>query len=227
MGSEYLKLDLHIHSRYSEDAKGSPSDIVRIAKKRGLDGIAITDHNSIKGAKKALRFGSKDFVVIPGVEISTRDGHLIALGVEEEIPRDMDLEETVELIIDNGGTPIVPHLFRLMSGIKKRGLLRIRNRIRSIEVFNGCSMRRSNLKASKLARELGLGGTGGSDAHDPLFVGYGYTRVENRDLNPDSILQEIEGKRTWGEGMSLPLEVRKNRVILSVKQFFGRGLKRI
>jgi len=91
-----LKLDLHIHSQYSEDASGTPLEIAKVLKKKGLNGMAITDHNTIEGGLSALKAASKDFVVIPGIEISTKDGHIIALNVRETIPRGLTCEETVE-----------------------------------------------------------------------------------------------------------------------------------
>ena len=187
-----LKLDLHIHSQYSEDGIGSPKDIIKSLKKRGLDGMAITDHNSVDGGLKALKDAPKDFIVIPGLEISTLDGHMIALDVKETIQRELSIEETVEKIIDLGGTPIVPHLYRNMSGIKREKLEKIRKNISAIEVFNACSAPKTNLKTIKVAKELNFGGTGGSDSHNPLFVGYGYTIVETTDFSKDSILSEIE-----------------------------------
>ncbi|MCK4995568.1 MAG: PHP domain-containing protein [Thermoplasmatales archaeon] len=222
-----LKLDLHIHSECSEDGIGSPKEIIKSLKKRGLQGMAITDHNSIEGSLRALKVAPKDFIIIPGVEISTKDGHMIALDVKENISRGLSIKETVEKIIDLGGTPIVPHLYRNMSGIKKVKLKSIINKISAIEVFNSCSTPQTILKTVNLAKELNLGGTGGSDSHEPEYVGYGYTLVDTTDLNKDTILSQISKKKTWGEGVTLPLEYRNIRMIKSIKQFFQRGLKRI
>ena len=222
-----LKLDLHIHSQYSEDGMGSPKDIIKSLKKRGLDGMAITDHNSIDGSLKALKDAPKDFIVIPGLEISTLDGHMIALDVKETIQRELSIEETVEKIIDLGGIPIVPHLYRNLSGIKRGKLEKIRKNISAIEVFNACSVPKTNLKTIKVAKELNFGGTGGSDSHNPLFVGYGYTIVDTTDFSKDSIISEIEKKKTWGKGTTIPLSYRQERMIRSVKQFFQRGFQRI
>ena len=222
-----LKLDLHIHSQYSEDATGSPKDIIKILQKKGLQGMAIADHNTVEGGLKALKVKPKEFIVIPGVEISTKDGHMLALNVTENIKRHLSVEETVEKIIDAGGLPVVPHLFRNMSGIKKEKLRNIRTKISSIEVFNSCSLPQTNLKTAKIAKEYGLGGTGGSDAHDPIYAGYAYTTVDNTDINIDSILSEINKKKTWGEGITMPLEYRQDRMMKSIKQFFQRGFRRI
>ena len=222
-----LKLDLHIHSQYSEDATGSPKDIIKILKKKGLQGMAITDHNTIKGALKSLQIKPKEFIVITGVEISTKDGHMLALNVTENIKRHLSVEETVEKIIDAGGIPIVPHLFRNMSGIKKEKLRNIHTKLSAIEVFNSCSLPQTNLKTAKIAKEFSLGGTGGSDAHDPQYAGYAYTTVDTTDMNIDSILSEVIKKNTWGEGTTMPLEYRQDRMTKSIKQFFQRGFKRI
>jgi len=222
-----LKLDLHIHSEYSGDGIGSPEEIIKQLQKRGLHGMAITDHNTLEGSFKALKVAPKDFIVIPGVEISTLDGHMIALDIKENIQRELSIEETVEKIIDLGGTPIVPHLFRNMSGIGREKLEKIHKKISAIEVFNSCSVPQSNLKTAKLAKEFNLGGTGGSDSHDPAYVGYGYTVVNSTDFTKDSVISEINKKKTWGEGITLPLDYRRDRMIQSVKQFFQRGFKRI
>jgi len=222
-----IKLDLHIHSEYSGDGIGSPTEIIKNLQKRGLQGMAITDHNTLEGSLKALKVAPKDFIVISGLEISTLDGHMIALDVKESIDRELSIEETVEKIIDLGGTPIVPHLFRNMSGIKKDKLKRIHTKIPAIEVFNSCSVPHSNLKTAKVAKEFNLGGTGGSDSHDPTYVGYSYTVVNSTEYSKDSIISEINRKKTWGEGITLPLDYRRDRMIKSVKQYFHRGFRRI
>lgn len=111
-----IKLDLHIHSQYSEDGSGSPKEIIKILKKKGLQGMAMTDHNNIEGSLNSIKVAPKDFIVIPGVEISTLDGHILALNVRENIKRERSVEETIDKINDIGGTPIVPHIFRNLSG---------------------------------------------------------------------------------------------------------------
>lgn len=222
-----LKLDLHIHSQYSEDGIGSPKEIIKSLKKKGLNGMAITDHNTVEGGLSALKAASKDFVVIPGVEISTLDGHILALNVKENIPRELTVQETIEKILETGGIPIVPHLFRAMSGIKKEKLTKIYTKIPAIEVFNSCSIPQSNLKTAKIAKKYNLGGTGGSDSHYPQYAGDGYTIVNTSDLSIDSIISEINKKNTWGIGSTLPIDYRRDRMIISVKQYFNRGFRRI
>ena len=155
-----IKLDLHIHSQYSEDGIGSPKEIIKILQKRELQGMAITDHNNVEGSLQAKKVAPKDFIVILGIEISTKKGHIIALDVKENVKKNLSVEETVEKIIDIGGIPIVPHLFRSMSGIKIDLLKDIHQKISAIEVFNSCSDPKTNLKTIKIAKSLNLGGIG-------------------------------------------------------------------
>ena len=222
-----LKLDLHLHSKYSDDGMGSPREIIQLIKKKGLDGLAITDHNSIEGSLKALKIAPKDFIVIPGIEVSTTDGHILGLNIKENISKSLSIEETVEKIIEIGGIPIVPHLFRNMSGIKDENLKKIHKKIPAIEVYNSCSLPKTNIKTAKIAKKYNLGGTGGSDSHDLLYAGYAYTIVDTTDKTIDSIISEITKKKTWGEGINMPLLYRSNRMIKSFKQFFQRGFRRI
>ncbi len=222
-----IKLDLHIHSQYSEDACGTPKQIIKNLMQKGISGAAFTDHNSIEGGLKALKEKPKEFIVIPGLEISTKDGHILALNVKKNISKDLTAEETIDKIIDLGGTPIVPHLYRNMSGIKKEKLKTFYKKLSAIEVFNSCSLPQTNLKTTKVAKEFNLGGTGGSDSHDPKYAGSGYTIVDTSDFKIDSVISQIEKKKTWGEGTTMPLDYRRDRMVLSIRQFFQRGLKRI
>ncbi len=222
-----LLLDLHVHSCYSEDGGGSPQEIITTLQRRGLHGVAITDHNSVEGSLKAQSCAPKDFIVIPASEVSTADGHLLALNVKEDIPRGRSIEESIELIYSQGGVPIVPHVFRTLSGIHEEKLSALVPKITAIEVFNGCSLPRTNVKCARIARRLTLGGTGGSDSHMPTYAGYAYTTVDTTDTRVDAILDEIQKKRSWGGGQTVPLSYRSDRMVLSIRQFFSRGFHRI
>ncbi|MBN2603036.1 MAG: PHP domain-containing protein [Candidatus Thermoplasmatota archaeon] len=222
-----IKLDLHVHSQYSEDAMGTPKEIINALKKKGICGAAITDHNTIRGGLASLQVAPKDFIIIPGTEISTSEGHILGLNVSNDIKKRLPLEDTVEAIIDSGGIPVVPHLFRMMSGIKEPKLKQLHGKIPAIEVFNGCSVPKSNLKSANIAKKYNLGGTGGSDSHQPEYVGLAYTIFDSTDLSLDSLITEIKNKRTWGEGKTMPLRYRQDRMVKSIKQFFQRGMRRI
>ena len=114
-----------------------------------------------------------------------------------------------------------------MSGIKEKNLKKIINKIPAIEVFNACSVPQSNLKTFKIAEKYNIGGTGGSDSHVPTYAGNAYTVVDITDVSIDSVMSEIEKKKTWGKGNVMPIEYRQGRMLKSIKQFFKRGAKRI
>jgi predicted metal-dependent phosphoesterase TrpH len=114
-----------------------------------------------------------------------------------------------------------------MSGIKVNNLKKIYQKIPAIEVFNSCSDLQTNLKTMKIAKNFNLGGVGGSDSHIPEYVGSAYTTIDSTDYNIDSVLSEINKKKSWGEGNTLPIDYRTQRMIKSIKQYFNRGFRRI
>ena len=120
MNDCHSKADLHIHSKYSglmkymgltfPDSVEEPKNIIRSAKKRGLDIIAITDHNTIRGGLETKKLEKEYGVkVIVGSEIMTKEGELLGLYLNEEIPKGLTAEETVEKIHEQGGLAVAPH----------------------------------------------------------------------------------------------------------------------
>ncbi len=80
-----IKADLHVHTTYSKDSLITPKDLIYYAKKRGLNAVAVTDHNQLEGAYKIAK--ETDFLIIPGMEVSSADGHIVALNVKELNPK--------------------------------------------------------------------------------------------------------------------------------------------
>jgi predicted metal-dependent phosphoesterase TrpH len=156
-----MRLDIHVHSIYSDGAN-TPEEIAEYAKKIGLDGIAVTDHDEIEGSLEALKFNSDGFLVIPGIEISTREGHILALWVNEIIERDLPAEETIARIHELGGIAIATHPYdRIRSGV---GDLIYELDFDAVELYNGHTFS-SRKNPEDIARDIRLPITGGSDAH--------------------------------------------------------------
>ena len=84
-----IRADLHVHTTYSSDSLITPKDLVFYAKKNGLNAVAVTDHNYLDGAIKIAK-ETKDFLVIPGMEVSSGEGHIVALNVNELIPKGLN-----------------------------------------------------------------------------------------------------------------------------------------
>ncbi len=214
-------IDPHIHSKYSNDSRMTPKEIIERSMKIGLDGVAITDHNSIKGSLEGIKYskGMEDFVVIPAMEISTLKGHIVALGIQEEIRSKMSPEETIEKIRDQGGIAIIPHPFvRYREGlcdyVKDLDMDAIET-LNSRYIFGY-----SNWRAKKLADERGIPQIGASDAHFIGAIGSCITEIET-DFSIDGVLKGIlSGKtRVFGDRTPLPLilkEVINKKIIRKI-----------
>jgi predicted metal-dependent phosphoesterase TrpH len=183
----------------------TPAELVRAAVEHGLGGIALTDHNSMGGIGPAREAALKHpgFLVIPGMEISSADGHVIALGVQHPIPAGLPVNETVERILAAGALPVASHPFRNFTGLDES---QIRGaRFGALEVLNGRSPNRKNLRACRLAVEMGLGLSAGSDGHRPVEVGRCCVVIDGEPGGVDDFLEMVrKGKTsTWGRSAGL------------------------
>lgn len=199
-----LACDLHVHTSYSKDGESSIEDILRQAEAEGLDAIAITDHDSVEGARKALAIPSA-VLVIPGIEVSTKQGHLLVLGVTEVIPAGLDVVATVNIARTMGALTILPHPYHVwrhgVARRKKTGM----SAVDAVEVFNSRYIVGSaNRKAARIAKRLGKPCVGGSDAHNARYVGYGRTYVDAEKTVP-AILEAIRAGRVSFGGRKTPL----------------------
>ena len=176
-----MNLDLHIHSRYSFDSLSDPHDIIKTAKKRGLSCIAVTDHNTIKGAidtEKANSDGS--FTVIVGAECVTVVGDIIGLFLNEELRPTRQPFEVVDQIHSQGGLAILPHPYK---GHKLSDEL-IR-RVDAVEGFNARVSSSSNAKAQELAKRFGKPVVAGSDAHFCYEIARGSMTLPSDDIRAE------------------------------------------
>jgi hypothetical protein len=221
-----MRLDLHIHSKYSEDGEGEILELAKVVRQKGLDGMAITDHNSIKGSLEALKLKLPNFLVIPGIEISTSKGHLLAYGVKTKIKERLSPEETIDLIMAEGGIAVVPHPFRWRTGIRKKTLQEIRGKVQALEVFNSRGPIYKNNKAAKIAHKYGLGMTGGSDAHFLSDAGDAYTEVPNVN-GIDDVIFAIKKGETQGNGEITSLDKILFHSLKTGYLFVKRGFKGI
>ena len=160
-----LQIDFHIHSKFSYDSLLSPKKIVRIAEKRGLDGIAITDHGTIKGALEASKFNSSIYVII-GSEIETEIGDVIGLFLNEEITS-KHFDEVVNEIKSQDGLVVLPHPYKKIKHISNELI----SKVDLIETLNGRLSPELNYKAQTLAKNNGMPIIGGSDAHISMSIG--------------------------------------------------------
>ena len=192
-----MKLDLHIHSKFSPDGVAPIEEILERCRSSGLDGCAVTDHNSIEGSLKAFELASSfGLLVVRGTEISTAEGHVLAYGLSSTVPRGLSIAKTIEVIHESGGMAVAAHPKRFPSGM---GIRRAsQNRFDAIEVMNGGSSRGSNKAASGMAERRGFPVVGGSDAHILEEIGRAFTVVPDVRSEEEAIKAILANRSTVG-----------------------------
>lgn len=218
--------DLHIHSRYSPDSRLEPREIARVARTRGLRVLALTDHNTVEG-HGAMReaCAAEGILFLPGVEVSSREGHVLAYGVDRAPAAGRTAAETIEEVHALGGIASAAHPERVYTGLKVEVVRAAR--FDAVEAFNSQSAEGHNVQARKVAEELHLPVTGGSDAHFQDRISQGYLAME---LQPEAADQAIDlilkGRNAAGGRRSGFGHVLKRSVATSYRWVLrgGRGI---
>lgn len=190
-----MLFDLHIHSKCSLDGTLDPKELVKIAVKRGLDGIAVTDHGTIRGGLMAREYATTGFCVAVGAEIRTDRGDVIGLFLSQDI-KSREFGRVIAEIRDQNGLAIIPHPF---DNMRRSALLPSDNeagQVDAVEVFNSrCIFSVHNKMAKDLAERLSKGISAGSDAHFGNEVGLAGVITEDEDLREAILKGEL---RTFG-----------------------------
>ncbi|MEP0804003.1 MAG: PHP domain-containing protein [Chloroflexota bacterium] len=174
-----LTLEFHCHTVFSKDSLTSPQKLIDTCRRRGIDRVVVTDHNTIAGALAAQKLDPERVIV--GEEIMTTRGELLAAFVTEEVPPFLSPRETIRRLKEQGAYISVSHPFdRLRNGAwREEDLLEILPQVDAIEVFNSrCMNPRFNREAQAFAGRHGVSGTVGSDAHAAFEVGRSLLLVE-------------------------------------------------
>ena len=184
-------IDLHMHEmRYSKDSFLSLEEIVAIAKKKGLDGICITDHDSMGLRQYAAEYSKRmEFPIFVGIEFYSLQGDIIAFGIDDYPDHRVDAQEFIDSVKKMGGVCYAAHPFRN----NKRGLEEHLGCVRGldgIEVLNGSTLKDACEKAAVYARALNLIPVGASDCHVPEKVGV-YATYFPRDVRNVKELVEV------------------------------------
>jgi len=196
-----LKIDLHVHTQYSDGDK--INKILKYATLRGIDGVAITDHNTTKGIKSIKK---KDILIIPGVEIKSEIGHFLILGVQEETYfKDTSFDEITDYCKENDCVLVFAHP-AISLIIKGRKIIKKLNKhkssINAIEVFNSLYPMFKIMSRLSLSLAYSLGDVAlvaGSDAHHASSVGKCYTLIDAEE-EVDEVLKAIKNKKTIPKG---------------------------
>jgi predicted metal-dependent phosphoesterase TrpH len=192
-------IDLHCHSWFSADGVSSPEELIASARAKGLHGFALTDHNTSDGCRYLLDKGFvredgrpvDDFVIIPGVEVTTAEGHLLCLGVILPYLKGAPAGDVCKLVHDKGGVAIPPHPYDLFRAGIRQSVLDTLD-IDALEVFNAATtLKRYNRMAFEYATMKGLPMTAGSDAHHESAIGTAYTILHTDDFSVKGLLDQI------------------------------------
>lgn len=197
--------DLHTHTIYSYDGTAPVPAVLNRAKQVGLDVLAITDHDEIAGSLKALELAPKYGVqVLPGIEITTAEGDLLAYNIFQKVDAGLPLVETVLRVGELGGFCIAPHPMAGGLGMKSLSAYSIKRALRKpdvvqiligIETYNATAIdKMSNHYAHILGEHLGIAKLGNSDAHVSQAIGLGATEFEGHTVK--DLLKAIRNGRT-------------------------------
>ncbi len=211
------KADTHMHTEYSgfqkfgaikfPESVVQPNELVDHARRNGLDVVCVTDHDEFQGAMLAEKYAKAtydDIEVIKGEEITSSDGEIIGLFLNERIPEMLPVEETVDMIREQGGLVIAPHPFSFhVPGLKER-ILHLD--IDGFEVTNGGHPDPYSNMFAKLVMDRYPGRwaeTYGSDAHSAFTTGHGYTEFPGNTA--DDLRKAILNKKTKSVGKAAPV----------------------
>ena len=174
-----MRYDIHNHTWFSRCSTLDPARLIKLAKARGLQGIGVTDHDTIKGGEYTKKINTdKDFEVIVGSEVYTDRGHVLGIFLNKDI-KSRVYEEVIEEIKDQGGISVIAHPYRYLPGAYFKWRSLDKSKLPdAIEIANSRTNMFGNKKAKKLALELGKPMTGGSDAHFEFEVASCYSEFE-------------------------------------------------
>jgi predicted metal-dependent phosphoesterase TrpH len=173
-----LRVEFHSHTSASPDSLTTPEKFAAACRRKGIDRVVITDHNTIRGARAAQQLAPE--LVIVGEEIMTQQGELLAAFVSHEVPRGLPAPEAVRLLREQGAFISVSHPFDVTRSGHWRlpDLLAIVPLVDAVEIFNArCLSVKFNERARRFAAQHGLAGTAGSDAHTAAELGNAVMRL--------------------------------------------------
>jgi predicted metal-dependent phosphoesterase TrpH len=209
------RADLHLHTLASDGTAGV-EEMIRAAVERGLDVVAVTDHERVDAAvagRAIARARALPIEVVVGEEVTTRGGHLLALWIEEPIRPLQSLRDSIAQVHEQGGVaipahPLVPYPLCASAGALRRLIASTDPRVRpdALEVFNPTTAGRPwHPRVVRFAAEHGLTPVGNSDAHDPRHVGQGWTTFPGRSAAELRAALEA-GTTGWGGTFYPPFE---------------------
>lgn len=188
-----MKCDLHVHTHYSYDSTSLLEDIIKEARKNGIDCLAITDHHEVRGAREIKDLTHGNPLIIPGIEVKSEKGDILGLKVNKKIPDGLTVRESIKRIKEQGGMAIIPHPFSFLCPFKG-DLKEYISEIDGIEILNASAVKQANQKAKKFVKKNNIAFTAGSDAHAPESIGNAYLEIPGQGLSVEQVLEAIKNR---------------------------------
>lgn len=196
-------IDLHVHtSALSPCSSLDPDEAVRTARDMGLDGICFTEHGRLWPVPELERLSAKwDLPVFCGMEVETREGHMLVFGLQEEVPRILGAGELREMVDRAGGAVVYAHPFRgfllfgfadLQMTIDEASRRKVFQLVEAVETYSGKSGKKENNLALEVCGRLSVPGVGGSDAHSAGEVGKCVTVFKKRIKSTGELIHELK-----------------------------------
>ena len=208
MPTNRLRIDLHVHTNRSEDSYVSLKDAVNRCQELNLDGFAITEHDLMAEVPTKI-LEMTDLIVVPGIEISARGGHILAFNIKKQIEKGLSIRETVTRIHYQDGIAVLAHPFSVLrTWVNKKEVKEAGFDL--IEAANAYQFPYNFTlnKNIELANELKLPMTGGSDAHIPRTVGRAYTILDVENRKVEGIIEALRNGDTGFQGRGISLSER-------------------
>lgn len=237
-----LRLDAHVHTRHSYDATPTVREVLSSAREADVDGVVVTDHDTVAGSRRAVDLAPEyGLFALPGVEVSTAGGHLLALGVAEAPARGRPMSGTVAAVRERGGVAVVPHPFQVSRhGAGRRTVERAAPD--ALETFNAHLLTGvQNRRTARFADRAGYPAIAGSDAHRSDMVGRAYTTVhldgagdrstgplpDPAAVDPERVLDALREGRTSVQGRRTPARRYVGKLAHNATIRTGGGLARV
>ncbi len=204
-----MLIDLHTHTHpLSHDSALTPDALIEAAKKAGLDGVCLTEHDFFWEREKAAELGRRhDFLVIPGIEVNTERGHVVVFGLEEFVYGMHRLGELVGMVEAAGGAMVAAHPYRRQlpfeltqegdwsEALEQASENEAYQHVHAIETLNGRGTERQNAFSAAVCERHGLAQAAGSDAHSLVDVGTCATEFEARIDGLGGLIAELKSGR--------------------------------